>query len=119
MTGTKRRFRCDFLLLFMGIGLSVYPMLFNKTYFAEDGNAGLAEYKKHSPDLVITDLSMPQLDGLSMIKLIKRINQDAKIICISGHNEAKSIKDCKMLNCGYIVKPINSSVLFKVINEVI
>lgn len=97
----------------------ILPMLFKKTYYAEDGYLGFKEYKRHLPDLVITDLSMPQLDGLTMIKYIKEISKDAKIICISGHNEEKTIKDCKVLDCAYIIKPINSQILFKVIEEVL
>ena len=97
----------------------ILPMLFKETYFAEDGYKGLEEYKKYLPDLVITDLSMPILDGLSMIKYIKEINKDAKIICVSGHNEEQNIKDCKSYNCGYIVKPISSRSLFNEISEVL
>ena len=97
----------------------ILPMLFKKTYYAIDGHKGLEEFKKHLPDLVITDLSMPKLDGLNMIKHMKTINANIKVVCISGHNEEKNIQECKSLGCGYIVKPINSKILFKVLEEVL
>ena len=97
----------------------ILPMLFKETYYATDGFEGLKEYKDNLPDLVITDLSMPKLDGLNMIKHIKTINENVKIICISGHNEDKSIQECKKLGCAYIVKPINSKILFKVFEEIL
>lgn len=97
----------------------ILPMLFDKTYYATDGYEGLEKYMSNLPDVVITDLSMPHLDGLSMIRQIKKINEETKIICISGHNEQRSIDDCKTLNCGYIVKPINSRILFEVLDDVL
>jgi YesN/AraC family two-component response regulator len=97
----------------------ILPMIFDKTYYAEDGYEGLQKYMNHYPDMVITDLSMPHLDGLSMIRQIRKINKDTKIICISGHNEQRSIDDCKTLDCGYLVKPINSKVLFDVFENVL
>jgi len=97
----------------------ILPMFFNEAYYAIDGYEGLEQYMSNRPDVVITDLSMPHLDGLSMIRQIKKINQETKIICISGHNEQRSMDACKTLNCGYIVKPINSKVLFEVLDDVL
>ena len=97
----------------------ILPMLFDKTYFAADGYEGLNKYINNSPDVVITDLSMPHLDGLSMIRQIRRLNKETKVVCISGHNEQKSIEDCKSLDCGYIVKPINSKILFEAFQDIV
>src|SRR5687767_13598167 len=52
--------------------------------FAEDGEAGLALYKKQSFDLVVTDLVMPKLNGLRLIKEIIGSDPDASVIAISG-----------------------------------
>ena len=73
----------------------------------------------HNPDIIITDLSMPKLDGIEMIKEIKVINNNIKVICISGHNEHSEIDKCLALGCTYIVKPISSTVLFKAFEEVL
>lgn len=97
----------------------ILPMLFDKTYFASDGYDGLNQYINNNPDVVITDLSMPHLDGLSMIRQIRKLSKDTKVLCISGHNEQKSINDCKVLDCGYIVKPINSKILFEVFENIV
>lgn len=51
---------------------------------ASDGKQGLDLFKKQSPDLVITDLIMPEEEGLSVIRKIKQMDGDAKIIAISG-----------------------------------
>lgn len=97
----------------------ILPMLFKETYFALDGEEGINQFKSHKPDIVITDLSMPKLDGIEMLKEIKLINSDVKAICISGHNEHSEIDKCLQLGCTYIVKPISSAVLFKAFGEIL
>lgn len=97
----------------------ILPMLFKQTYYATDGLEGISQFEKHTPDIIITDLSMPKLDGITMLKQIKRLDSEVKIICISGHNEINSINQCKELGCTYIVKPINSSVLFQAFERVL
>lgn len=49
-----------------------------------NGNEGIKFFKEHLPDMVITDLLMPEKEGLETIKEIKRISPDIKIIAISG-----------------------------------
>lgn len=51
---------------------------------ASDGKQGIALFKKEKPDLVITDLIMPDEEGLEVMKKIKQMLPDAKIIAISG-----------------------------------
>ncbi|MFH2091389.1 MAG: response regulator [Pseudomonadota bacterium] len=55
-----------------------------EVYEASDGKQGIFVYKKENPDLVITDLIMPNEEGLDVIKNIKKIRPGAKIIAISG-----------------------------------
>jgi CheY-like chemotaxis protein len=52
--------------------------------FAEDGAAGLARYQKKKYDLVITDLMMPNVNGLRLIKELIALDRKARIIAISG-----------------------------------
>jgi len=51
---------------------------------AENGKEGLYIYKQEQPDLVITDLIMPDKEGLETIRELKQMNPSAKIIAISG-----------------------------------
>ena len=97
----------------------ILPMLFKETYFALNGLEGVSQYKKHTPDIIITDLSMPKLDGIGMLKQLKQINENVKVICISGHNEVENINMCQDLGCIYVVKPISSTVLFKAFEKVL
>lgn len=51
---------------------------------AEDGHEGLTSYLADQPDILITDIQMPEMDGLELIRAIRKSNPDAKIIAISG-----------------------------------
>lgn len=54
--------------------------------FASDGDVALSVYQKEEVDLVITDLAMPQLNGLRLIQEIMEFDPNARIIAVSGRN---------------------------------
>jgi len=56
----------------------------HKVIMARDGGAGIALYRKHPTDLIITDMKMPVKDGMHVINELMRDFPDAKIIAISG-----------------------------------
>ena len=97
----------------------ILPMLFKHSYYARDGIEGIEKFKQNKPDIIITDISMPHLDGISMLKVIKKIDKDIKIIFLSGHNEQDQINACKDLNGEFIIKPISSNVLYKALGNVL
>jgi DNA-binding response OmpR family regulator len=51
---------------------------------APNGRRGLDAFRKHEPDAVITDIIMPEEDGLAVIREMRRLNPRTKIIAISG-----------------------------------
>ena len=51
---------------------------------AENGKVGLKMYQDHPADLIVTDMLMPEMDGIETILAIRKENPDAKIIAISG-----------------------------------
>jgi DNA-binding NtrC family response regulator len=53
---------------------------------AEDGQAGLVLLEKETPDLVITDLRMPRVDGMEILEYMKTHHPDTPVIVISGAN---------------------------------
>lgn len=51
---------------------------------AANGRLGLDAFRESKPDLVITDIEMPELDGHSVIEEIRKIDADAKVIAVTG-----------------------------------
>lgn len=54
---------------------------------AETGNEGLDMFVEHKPDLVVTDLIMPEKEGIETITAIRNFNQQIPIIAISGFSD--------------------------------
>ena len=91
------------LLLKDAIGESFHSFL-----LAKDGNEGLQIYKKVLPDIVITDIMMPNKTGLEMAKEIKTINPNSKIIILSAFSDVKKLLDA--IDIGvvkYFIKPFD------------
>jgi YesN/AraC family two-component response regulator len=85
-------------------------------YTAENGKIGLELFKKHTPDLVVTDINMPEMDGVEMARHIKAINPDAAYIVLSANGDDMSVDKFKKIGfCAYLVKPLEFKVLFDAI----
>ena len=97
----------------------ILPMLFKDSFFASNGLDGISKAQENKIDILITDLSMPKMNGIDMIINIKTFSPNTKIICVSGHNESEFTKKAEELKCAFIIKPISSSELFKVFDEVL
>ena len=77
-------------------------------YIAKNGEEGVALFKKYAPDLIITDIQMPLMDGLEMSKQIRALNKDVAIIVTSAYNDNSFLSQSIELGIsGYLIKPIN------------
>lgn len=89
-------------------------------YFAEDGRSGLELFKEHIPDIVITDISMPVMDGIQMAGEIKSMKDDTKFIVLTGYSETDySSKISEFGIKEYILKPVVFKRLFAAIKNCI
>ncbi|MDU5107465.1 MULTISPECIES: response regulator transcription factor [unclassified Clostridium] len=85
---------------------------------AEDGEAGLKIIKELEPDLVITDIKMPFLNGLDMIKIAKS-TQNFESIILTSYSDFDYAKKAISIGVGdYILKPINEEELFEVVSNI-
>lgn len=90
----------------------------NHLYIAENGSHGLELYQKHKPDLVITDMVMPVMNGLEMVKEIKKIAPEAKFVVMSAYSEKDSFVESIHLGIdGYLMKPVEAKKLLSLIDE--
>ncbi|MCF7921000.1 MAG: SpoIIE family protein phosphatase [Candidatus Cloacimonetes bacterium] len=87
-------------------------------YSAENGEEGLAKFLEFKPDLIITDIKMPVMNGLEMIKRIREIKENTKIIMLSAHSDTRSLLEAIEIGVnGYILKPFQTGKLFKLIED--
>lgn len=87
-------------------------------YTATDGEEGIEVFKKKRPDIIITDIMMPKLNGLEMIREIKKIDPKVKVIMISGHSEADYfIQSIDLGVDAYLLKPVDNVRLRHKIND--
>ncbi len=79
---------------------------------AADGAAGLSLFKKQRPDIVITDIKMPVMDGVTLLQQIKRISPDTEVIMLTGHGDMDLAIQClKLAATDFVTKPIDDDVL--------
>ncbi|MDF1879281.1 response regulator, partial [Sulfurimonas sp. SAG-AH-194-C20] len=90
--------------------------LFKKVYSAKNGQEALDIYKKEEIDLVLTDINMPVLNGVELVKNINEITDNPNIIVLSAHNESELLMD--LINLGitsFINKPVEKDILIKIL----
>ena len=77
-------------------------------YMAENGNEGLALYKEHSIDIVISDIKMPVLNGIDMVSEMKKLNPKQLVIFTTAHIDSEYLfKAIELQIDGYISKPVD------------
>ena len=75
---------------------------------AENGKTALECFQCEQPPIVITDIKMPVMDGIELLKRLKRENPETEVIMITGHGDMDlAIKSMKNEATDFITKPIN------------
>jgi YesN/AraC family two-component response regulator len=63
--------------------------------------------------MVITDINMPNMNGLEMVKGIRELNKDIPIIMLTAHSEANYLLEAISLHISeYVIKPVNMTIMF-------
>ncbi|NOX15910.1 MAG: response regulator transcription factor [Epsilonproteobacteria bacterium] len=92
---------------------------FKNFILARDGKDGLKKFQKYKPDIVITDILMPIMDGLEMSKEIKKMSKETPIIVLSAFDEKERL--LKAIDVGinkYLIKPIDTEELMDTLHYV-
>ena len=89
-----------------------------RLFLAENGKEGLALFELHHPDIVITDIKMPVMDGLEMAERIKAIDNDVHVVLTTAHGEADYLmKSIKVGVDKYLMKPVDMSTLSRILRD--
>ena len=80
---------------------------------AKNGREGLELFRLHRPGIVITDIRMPVMDGLTMAREIKALDEKTQIIVTTAHNDTRYFLDAIDIGIDrYVLKPIDHEKLF-------
>jgi len=87
-------------------------------YFASDGEEGYESYLTNKPDIILLDINMPKLDGLSLAKKIRENDVNVKIIITTAYSEQdKLLQAIELYLIKYILKPIDPTTLKEAIQK--
>jgi DNA-binding response OmpR family regulator len=94
--------------------------MFNELYEAKDGEEGYELYKKFHPDIILTDINMPKLDGISLTKRIRKEDLTTKIIISTAFSDKNYLLDAIELKLEkYIIKPLTNRNLIPALTKAV
>ena len=97
----------------------VMKSVFFEVYSAKNGDECIKKFKKFAPDLIVTDIAMPIMDGLDMAKMINEISPTTPIIALSAFSDKEKL--LKAIEVGvdkYILKPVDMDELLLAIENI-
>ncbi len=87
---------------------------------AENGAQAVEKYKELNPDLVTMDITMPEMDGISAVKEIMKINSGAKVVMCSAMGQQAMVIDAIQAGAkDFIVKPFQADRVIEAISKVL
>lgn len=98
----------------------VFSLYFDNIHLASNGKEGLSKFKNNQINIIFTDINMPIMDGLDMIKNIRICDEFVPIVVLSAYeNTDYFLKTIEYGIDGYILKPFTLKQIQKVIQKVI
>ena len=93
------------------LGISLADLGY-QVFTAENGEEALEIFQRENPPIVLTDIKMPVMDGIQLLRKIKDENPDTEVIMITGHGDMDlAIKSLKYQATDFVTKPINDDIL--------
>jgi DNA-binding NtrC family response regulator len=87
-------------------------------FLAENGLKGLAMYEAHRPDLVLVDIRMPEMDGLQVLKRIRQIAPNAKVIVMTAYSDMETTVTAMKLGAyDFLTKPFDIDACLNLIQK--
>ena len=104
--------------------LAIFRKAFTKEHYevftATSGLEGLKIARKEKPDLIVLDMRMPKLDGLEVLKRLRKRDKKTKVVMLTGYGTAGLIREALELGISdFVAKPFDLHALQRLIKEVL
>ncbi|RXK07148.1 response regulator transcription factor [Halarcobacter bivalviorum] len=94
--------------------------LFKETYVAKNAKEGYRLYEENKPDLIITDIKMPNENGIELIKRIRKVDSKVRVVITSAHTDLEYMLEATELHLvKYIIKPLTEAKLIEALEAFI
>ncbi|MDD6658197.1 MAG: response regulator [Lachnospiraceae bacterium] len=85
---------------------------------AANGQEGVQKFQACKPDIVTMDITMPVLDGMEALKMIKALKPDMKVVMVTAAGQKNKMIDCIKLGANeFLTKPFDKEEIISVINK--
>lgn len=97
---------------------NILRAIVDEVYVASNGEEGLEAFQQYHPDIILTDVRMPVINGLDMIRKIRKMDADVRIIILSAFGESRYFLSAIEAGVkGYLLKPVDTEVLINTVKE--
>ncbi len=98
--------------------ISYLQRLFDHVYEAKDGLEALEVIKKENPHIIITDIKMPRMTGIELVKKIRENNSEVQVIMLTAFTDSEYLIPAVELGLvKYLIKPIMHNKIFPVLQQ--
>jgi len=97
----------------------IFQSYFKNVMTADNGKSAMQLYNKHSIDVAILDISIPEINGLSVAQQIRAIDSKIELIMLTAYSDQeKLLKAVNLQLFSYLIKPVSSDKLFTTLHNV-
>ena len=95
---------------------SILKMISSRVLLAKNGKEAYFLYEKYKPDIIISDINMPIMNGLEFIKKVREVDNKIPVVMLTAHTDTTYLLDAvKLMLTDYIIKPIELEKLIEVL----
>lgn len=86
----------------------ILQRIVTELHVAENGQQGLELYREKRPDIIMSDIMMPVMNGLEMAREIRRLDRDSQIVMLTAYSDTEYLLECIRLGINqYVQKPVD------------
>lgn len=94
-------------------------MFFKSFVLAENGQDGVEEFKKYHPDIIITDVNMPVMGGMEMLRQIRMIDEEVPVVMVTAYDDIEYLMESIEIGVdAYLLKPVQMDHFKQIVGKI-